>query len=188
MGTSRIPVRDALRRLAAEGLVEPDERGSYRVILFDIRDVEEIYAMRQRLEGLATGLAATSLEPGDIADLTDLAAAMKEAVAHADYGRCVDLNFDFHSLIYNTTSRRRLVRTISGLWSGVAPLTPLGVRGQMEASLREHDEILKCLGEGDSVAAEEAMVRHIGNAGKRLINAMKEGVGRGRPDPLRVAR
>lgn len=175
MGTSRIPVRDALRRLASEGLVEPDDRGSYRVIEFGLDDVEEIYEMRQRLEGMAAGLAAETLAAGDIADLSDLVAAMRQAVAAGDHDRYVDLNYDFHSLIYNATDRRRLMRTITSLWSGVPPLTPLGVAGQMEVSLREHANILDRLAERDGPGAEQAMVEHIRHAGERLIEKMKHG-------------
>lgn len=174
MGTSRIPVRDAFRRLAAEGLIEPDERGSYSVIEFGIDDIEEIYAMRQRLEGLATHMAASCLKPADIAELRRLETAMADAIASTEYWRYVDLNNAFHSLIYNATGRTRLVRTITGLWSGVPPLTPLSVQGQIEMSLSEHGEILNHLARGDAAAAEAVMIQHIRNAGHRLIKTMKE--------------
>lgn len=188
MGTSRIPVRDALRRLAAEGLVEPDERGSYSVVEFGIDDIEEIYAMRQRLEGLATNIAASCLKPADIAELRRLTAAMKEAIASREYGRYVDINNAFHSLIYNATGRMRLVRTITGLWCGVPPLTPLSVQGQIDVSLAEHGRILDHLERGDAEAAEAAMIEHIGNAGERLIQSMREAELRSRSEPARAAR
>src|SRR5699024_345343 len=61
-GTSRIPVRDALKRLAADGLVETDKRGTYRVTHCGVEDVQEIYALRELLEAHAVALATPRLD------------------------------------------------------------------------------------------------------------------------------
>ena len=69
-GTSRIPVRDALKRLNAEGLVTMDERGSYVVSVFGIADIEEVYGLRMLLEPYAAGSALERMTQGDIEELS----------------------------------------------------------------------------------------------------------------------
>jgi DNA-binding GntR family transcriptional regulator len=85
-GVSRSPVREALRLLATEGLVELVPRSGAFVAQVGMDDVRELYACRMLLEPVATGLAVATLEPGDVAALDAIRAAMESAVA-ADNGR-----------------------------------------------------------------------------------------------------
>jgi len=169
MGISRIPIRDALRRLESDGLVTGDEIGRYTVVPFELGDAHEIYAIRRRLEPLAVEAAAKAMTPETLADIRSLHEELTRAVRRRQLDRYLDLNFKFHMSIYEASGMRRLVRIIRGLWQGVPPLTPVVVEGRLRRSQKEHAEILKFLAAGDAAGAAESLDKHIENAAAELI-------------------
>ena len=169
IGISRIPIRDALRRLESDGLVTGDEIGRYTVVPFELGDAHEIYAIRRRLEPLAVEAAAKAMTPETLADIRSLHEELTRAVRRRQLDRYLDLNFKFHMSIYEASGMRRLVRIIRGLWQGVPPLTPVVVEGRLRRSQKEHAEILKFLAAGDAAGAAESLDKHIENAAAELI-------------------
>jgi DNA-binding GntR family transcriptional regulator len=167
-GTSRIPVRDALKRLEAEGLVNLDERGSYVVSCFGSEDIEEIYGLRLLLEPYAASKALDRATPGDLEDLGSIVQEMQEAAAQKDIERYVQLNQTFHFALYDLSGQRRLVRMIQSLWSGLMPLTPMAVPGQLERSASEHELLMRALKERRRDSVEALMRDHIEHARKAL--------------------
>jgi DNA-binding GntR family transcriptional regulator len=167
-GTSRIPVRDALKRLETEGLVTLDERGSYVVSYFGSEDVEEIYGLRLLLEPYAAGKALDCMTASDLEELESIAQEMKEAAALKDIERYVQLNQTFHLSLYELSRQRRLVRLIQSLWSGLMPLTPMAVPGQLERSAREHEAIMRALQDRRRDSVESLMRDHIEHAESAL--------------------
>jgi DNA-binding GntR family transcriptional regulator len=167
-GTSRIPVRDALKRLETEGLVTLDERGSYVVSYFGSEDVEEIYGLRLLLEPYAAGKALDCMTASDLEELESIAQEMKAAAALKDIERYVQLNQTFHLSLYELSRQRRLVRLIQSLWSGLMPLTPMAVPGQLERSAREHEAIMRALQDRRRDSVESLMRDHIEHAESAL--------------------
>ena len=163
-GTSRIPVRDALKRLETEGLVTLDERGSYVVSYFGSEDVEEIYGLRLLLEPYAAGKALDCMTASDLEELESIAQEMKEAAALKDIERYVQFNQTFHLALYELSRQRRLVRMIQSLWSGLMPLTPMAVPGQLERSAHEHEAIMRALQDRRRDSVESLMRDHIEHA------------------------
>lgn len=168
LGTSRIPVRDALKRLEMEGLVTIDERGSYFVSMFGVEDLEEIYDLRALLEPYAVAKAVKKLTASELEALERLVQDMEQAVAEQARERYVQLNEDFHTLLYEASKERRLVRMIKSLWSGHLPFTPLTVPGRLEQSQQEHLALLDALKEGNIEVAQSLVRMHIQNARKGL--------------------
>jgi DNA-binding GntR family transcriptional regulator len=181
MGISRIPVRDALKRLETDGLVVGDEIGRYTVVPFNASDADEIYAIRRRLEPLAIDMAAKAMTPEAFADIISLHAELGAAARRRQIDRYIDLNVKFHMAIYEASGMRRLVRIIRGLWLGVPPLTPIVLEGRIKRSQKEHEEIVRRLEARDSVGAAAALDRHIDNAGVELIETMATKQGAKRP-------
>ena len=167
-GTSRIPVRDALKRLETEELVTLDERGSYVVSYFGSEDVEEIYGLRLLLEPYAAGKALDCMTASEFEELKNIAQEMKEAATLKDIERYVQLNHTFHLALYELSRQRRLVRMIQSLWSGLMPLTPMAVPGQLERSAREHEAIMRALQDRQRDTLESLMRGHIEHARKAL--------------------
>jgi DNA-binding GntR family transcriptional regulator len=168
LGTSRIPVRDALKRLEVEGLVTADERGSYSVSLFGVEDLEEIYNLRALLEPYAAAKAIPKLTASELGALERLVQEMAQAAATQDLERYVQLNQDFHIMLYEATKEHRLVRMIKSLWSGLPPLVFLIVPGQLDHSEEEHKALLQAVKEGNVGAVEDTLRMHIQNAGQSL--------------------
>lgn len=161
MNTSRIPVRDALKRLVADGLVTVDERGRHYVASFGLEDVGEVYGLRALLEPHAIDLATEALTEQDLHELEDLVSAMEAAARSKDADRFVELNQLFHLSLYEPSGQRRLLRMIEGLWSGMPPRTPIAIPGQMAASAREHRALLEAVRRRDPKTAAQLLRDHI---------------------------
>ena len=104
-----------------------------------------------------------------LSDIRSLHEDLCDAARRRRIDRYIDLNVKFHMAIYKASGMRRLVRIIRGLWQGVPPLTPIMLEGRIERSQKEHEEIVKCLADGDARGASRALDRHIDNAGGELI-------------------
>ena len=163
-GTSRIPVRDALKRLETDGLVTTDERGSYIVSVFGSEDVEEIYGLRMLLEPYAARKALEHLTESDLQELESIEQEMREAASQQEVERYVYLNQEFHTMLYELSRQRRLVAMIKSLWSGLLPLTPIAVPGQLDRSVSEHQALLQALREKQHARVEELIRAHIQHA------------------------
>lgn len=168
-GTSRIPVRDALKRLAGDGLVSVDDSGSYRVVTFGPEDVREVYAIRALVEPYAARLGARALTPEGLSALVDLNASMVAAADEQDFEGYTRFNASFHLSLYEASEMPRLVRIIETLWVGRPPLTPIQVPGQVARSLEEHEQILVALRKGDPDQVAMWVQHHIEHARDALL-------------------
>lgn len=173
MGISRIPVRDALKRLENDGLVVGDEIGRYSVVPFGAQDVDEIYTIRRQLEPLAIERATLALTPETMGEIEALHAELGRATEQHDLNRYTELNVAFHTAIYDASGMTRLVRIIRGLWLGVPPLTPVVLEGRIDRSQREHKKIVDRLRQRDAAGAAAALDRHIANAGAEFSRTLK---------------
>ena len=164
IGTSRIPVRDALKRLESDGLVKCDETGRYSVVQFSTEDAEEVYAIRRRLEPFAVELAARAMTSEAMGEIKSLFNELTKAARRRQLEKYIEINTSFHMAIYEASGMVRLVRIIRGLYSGVPSLTPIVLEGRIVRSQEEHAEIVDRLAARDGAGAARAMDRHIENA------------------------
>jgi DNA-binding GntR family transcriptional regulator len=115
-GTSIVPVREALARLQADGLVRiVAHRGAF-VEQMSPDVLIDIYSMRELLEEDAARLAAPHLSEADLRRLDELLARMETATAAEDYASLFELNREFHFTIYRAAQRRHLLQIIVQLW------------------------------------------------------------------------
>lgn len=113
---SPVPVREALRRLEAEGLVDfIPQRGAY-VSEISLEELEEIYLIRALLEAQATRDAVPALQAADFERLHQLEAEMTAATERLDNARLLELNREFHFTIYQASGRKLLLQHIASLW------------------------------------------------------------------------
>jgi DNA-binding GntR family transcriptional regulator len=172
IGTSRIPIRDALKRLESDGLVACDETGRYTVVQFGAKDAEEVYAIRRRLEPFAVEKAVEAMTAEAMSEIEALFTELSRAARLRQLDRYIEINIDFHMVIYGVSGMGRLVRMIRGLYIGVPPLTPIVLEGRIARSQLEHKEIMERLAARDAAGAARAMDRHIENAGAELRKSM----------------
>ena len=164
IGVSRTPVRESLRRLAAEGLVRYQQNRGMQVQSWRTKDLEEIFDLRTLLEPWGCRLAATS-GLADLDELDDLASGMDAvaAAAHPDTAALTELNNRFHASVLEASGNSRL----QGLVASVVrvPLVSrtfsLYSRADLERSLAHHHEIVQALRNTDPDWAEAVMCGHI---------------------------
>lgn len=182
IGASQMPVREALKRLAAEGLVEHVPYRGVRVVALTVEDVEDLYACRVFIEGMAARYAAINIQPEELHELEDLHRRMVAFTTPAQLPEYRELNRRFHSLIFNASRRSYLIRTLGQLWaafptmlwSNIPHAATASAPGRDEADEREHEAIVRALAAHDPDAAERVMREHIGAAGRALLEVFKE--------------
>ncbi|MEU8798355.1 GntR family transcriptional regulator [Spirillospora sp. NPDC048819] len=165
-GSSRTPVREALRKLEAEGLVEILPHRGARVPDWTPDDLEEIYDLRMLLEGAAARRAATRIEPGDadrMAELCDLIERAAEPGAGQDLDRVAELNAEFHGIVRAAAASGRLVSML-----GAVTQLPLVMRtfhryspDDLIRSFAHHRELVAALRAGDGTWAESVTRAHV---------------------------
>jgi DNA-binding GntR family transcriptional regulator len=174
LGVSRTPVREALTRLASEGLVVADGR-SFTVPALTDDDIQDIYALRFLLEPEALRLAAAARP--DRKALSPLRAALDDmAAAHGagDGAAFMEANYRYRDAWTTLVPNKRLVRAISLYADHVRYLRAFtldnpAVRAVVLQGLRQ---LTAALAAGDGDAAAQAMLAHLGNA-KRILLEMK---------------
>lgn len=166
LGVSRTPVREALRRLAGEGLIEFVQHRGAHVAAWTEADLEEIFDLRSLVEGYAAKRAATRASASQVLRLRTLASYM-EGVAQTHLRTGLDeiavLNNEFHGLIVEAAESSRLVTMAGALIQ--LPLVHRTFRRYSDAdlkrSLAHHHELVDAIAAGDAEWAETAMRSHI---------------------------
>jgi DNA-binding GntR family transcriptional regulator len=162
LGSSRLPVREALRILAAEGLTEHARHRGARVPSLSMHEVDVVYRMREQLEQLAIAESVPHLTAGDLRALGEL----QERIEHnTDVGTFLELDREFHLRSYTGCAIEQLTSTVVRLWNSTAhyrrefvTLTGPGRRWVINA---EHRLLLDALDRRDVVDAERCIAGHI---------------------------
>jgi DNA-binding GntR family transcriptional regulator len=166
VGVSRTPVREALRRLSAEGLVDFERHQGAVVAHWSLEDIEEIFGLRAVLEPYAVGLAASRISAAQIGELARLADAMEAAGAAKEENFIDDistLNGEFHKILVRASGNRRLVRMLSGLIEMPVVLRTFGIYSpeELQRSFGHHREIVAALRAGDTTWPATVMRSHV---------------------------
>jgi DNA-binding GntR family transcriptional regulator len=172
LNVSRTPVREALRRIASDGLVQVVAGRGLIVAEFHQRQVRELYALRALLEGGAAMLAAQLASSSDLAMMKELLDA-SEAVTDSP-AQTATLNARFHRVIHEAARNRYLEQALAQMSDSLAllPGTTFSEPGRAEVALREHRAILNALVRRDPERAERVAREHIEKAGAARIRMM----------------
>lgn len=167
LGVSRTPIREALKLLAAEGLVDLRRNRAAIVAPLDPVELAHLFEVEEALESFAAGLAAERISPLDIERLERLQVRMEAAEAAGDRDRYIRFNQRIHLVIIAASGNPSLAKTHERVLGGLqrARNVALATEGRVEESIREHREILEALRRGDRDAACRAMARHIARTG-----------------------
>jgi DNA-binding GntR family transcriptional regulator len=162
LGVSPTPVREALRRLAAEGLVEIVAWRGVSVRQLSDQDMVETYQCREALEGLACRLAARRMDEEGIRKLRRLLDASARARTAAEV---VEVNSRIHNVIFGYAGNNRLRKMLSQLRETIMHDRALSAASSVrrQAIHAEHIAIVEALGRQDADRAERAMRRHVRN-------------------------
>jgi len=170
---SPTPIREALRILEAQGLLERvPYKGAY-VAEVSPDESEEISVIRSALEGLATRMAVPNLTAEDLAELEALTEEMEDAWRQMNIGRLRRANYRFHSLIYQKSRSQRLSDMIISLWPRFSTDTLWMIPGRAERSIQQHHALMDKIRERDAEAAADMMSDHIVTAGESITQFLK---------------
>ncbi|WP_162605909.1 GntR family transcriptional regulator [Jiangella aurantiaca] len=180
LGVSRSPAREAIARIAYEGLAHVEPNKGAVVADLDAESLVEIYEVREALEGLACRLASQRAHDGDIAALRDLLAQHVAAVEAGDVERHYDLDMRFHARVRELAGNSRLTAQLEVLQQQIrlAMYTTHRSPGGMPLAVTEHRRIVDALESGDPVLAEAAGRSHIARLLRDLSAAEKDPTGR----------
>jgi DNA-binding GntR family transcriptional regulator len=192
-GVSRTPVREALRKLQAAGLVEVQPRRGALVRGLNAREIREAYEVRAELEGLAAELAATRVRDAELRRLRDAQALFRHSVAsllawrgrrgaddpppdaYAEWNRGND---QFHLAVQEASGNARLAATLADLHRSFPRDLTWLVLGEntrlLEENVAQHEAILEAIERHDAKAARRRMVEHVRRAGELVTRRFEE--------------
>ena len=155
-GTSRTPIRDALRRLEHENIIEKLHYGGYKVKELTIKDIEEIFGIRCVLESYAASLATQRIRKTDIREMEKILAKSRKALTAEDFETFVELNTEFHEYLYAASQSEHLLRILRNQWDYFYRYRKiiLKTRTNLEDSVRDHEMMIEKMKEGDTQAVE----------------------------------
>ena len=161
LAVSRTPIREAIKDLEADGLVEHVPRVGAAIKVLSYAEVVELYEMRAVLEGVAARLAVRAASELELQELVKLNERMVASLDNAT--QMAQLNRMFHRALFNAAKNRYLLQSVSMVQKTMLVIGPSTLTEVSRASavIEEHAVLLNALLRRDPVAAELAMVAHI---------------------------
>ena len=169
-GASRTPVREALRQLAASGMVEMRPRRGVIVKQVTALDVMEMFETMAELEAICARLATYRMTPLERSQLLRLHEAGQAAVRKSDIDAYDHLNREFHQAIYHASHNRFLAEHALAVRERLNAFRRMQLRqeGRLPRSRLEHDAVMQAMAEGNGEEAARRMRAHMLNAASSL--------------------
>lgn len=184
IGISTTPLREALRRLKQEGLVELDAHRNARVRPLDATEARDLLEMRRGLDPMAAALAAQRRTEADLRDAGEALDGL-EALSISPSTAQLESHHRFHAAIHRASHNALLVQTLDGLWVKTDRYRRHGLEAgrsdrERDARAAEHRLLFEAVRDGDPETAAELMRRHVETSlGARSLERLAD------PDPSR---
>ncbi len=176
LGVSRTPVREALRQLAAQGLVEIRSRRGCFVMELTLQDQKDIFPIMARLEGWVAHDVAEHATKEDLDRLGEINAALERHAAAADVDRYWAANHVFHTALQDLVGNRWLQDLLGELRRKIGLFRQRSLRlpGRVDRSIAEHRALMKALRARDGARAEAVMREHLMNQLDALLRLERD--------------
>ena len=175
-GASRTPVREALKQLQAEGLIVTKPRVGTFVSAPSRKEINELFEVKEILEGAAARLFANRGEIPELAQLRENVRRSEQAVANGDFDQYVGLVHEYHDLIMRGAGNSKLMQQYKMLMNQLlyTRFVHLSVRrsGRLPQSDREHQSILQVIEARDGATAERLMRDHVRASHQALMDVL----------------
>lgn len=176
-GSSRVPVREACRRLQQEGLLTAVPYKGYFVNHISLKEIRDCFELRLVLEEHAVSLAAERASADDLRRLAELAATEYTSDDWTSYADFLERNLDFHIQLAAVSGNEQLVGALHDLLWSMQRFFFLGLDlgdfgGEMR---REHEELVEALRRRDATAAAASLRTQISESRDRIVRALVEG-------------
>jgi DNA-binding GntR family transcriptional regulator len=175
MQISRAPIREAIRELAAQGILEYAPKRGATVAELTVKNIEEVYSLRATLESMAIGLAMKNFSKDDIEQMKKLSKEMTNDLKKQDIEKFIEKDVIFHNLICERSNHSKLQKLLENfilqtkLYMIMSKYKML-INLELSLEYGVHEGIIKSIEEKNSKLAEEEMKKHIINSGNVLIN------------------
>lgn len=163
LSLSRTPVKEALVRLAQEGLVESTKGRKYKIAPLKMGEIVEIYDIRIALECICAEIAAEIITPEQVAQLRTIHADTCQALEQKDYHTMFNGDSDFHNALSDIAGKHVSKDILIRLGTRIQRIRFLNtyVPGRLEQTMQEHQEILDALAAHESQRVKQALTHHL---------------------------
>jgi DNA-binding GntR family transcriptional regulator len=172
LGISKSPVREALNSLSTEGLIHIEARRGAYLRRFSIKEVKDLYDLREALEVFAVSVA--DISPDLIAELRASIDRTRKLLKANDKTGHIDEDARFHGLIANATGNAELCRVLSNVQSQIWLCRRKTYNLSSTTAPEAHQTILDAFAKNDRKTAQAAMRKHISFVKKRLLHFMEQ--------------
>jgi len=176
IGVSRTPVREAIRKLELEGLVEMLPRKGAHVSEITDKDIMDVLEVRTSLDGLATSLAAYRMSSDELKSLNNVLAHLTGFIEKENLQGSIKRDVEFHEIIYRSSRNDKLIQISNNLREQVQRFRVIYLKdySSPKALIQEHINIIEALTAKDTMAAQKAAETHIKNQQEAIMSAIKK--------------
>lgn len=176
LDVSRMPIREALRRLESEGLVEIVRHRGAQVRPLSVGDLEDLYVLRIELEGAAGRLGTERLDEAGLRRMRQLLPTMEGIVARHEPAAWLDVDWAFHATLYAAAGHPRLLALIRSLREEVGRYRLLGLHQpqELELSLQSHYDIVAAGERRDGAEAERVIQASLSRSRARVRELLEQ--------------
>jgi len=163
IGVSRTPIREAFKKLIEQGLMEYEPHKGVKVTLYSKEKIEDLYEIRELLEGLSVRRIAERHTDEDIKKLEQYIELAEKAVEEGSLFKLSEINSEFHNTLARLSGNHYLLEIMSALQMQISLLMSqsLSNKGRPYKNIEEHKMIINAIKSGDKFLAEETAKYHV---------------------------
>ncbi|MCM3388212.1 GntR family transcriptional regulator [Ureibacillus chungkukjangi] len=175
IGVSRTPIREAFKKLIEQGLMEYEPHKGVKVTLYSKEKIEDLYEIRELLEGLSVGRIAESHTAEDIKLLENYIELAEKEAEQGSLIRLSEINSEFHNTLARLSGNHYLLEIMSDLQMQISLLMSqsLSNKGRPYENIQEHRMIINAIKTGDKSLAEETAKFHVRKSRDNILLKIK---------------
>jgi DNA-binding GntR family transcriptional regulator len=175
MGVSRTPVREAIRKLELEGLVDMIPRKGAHVADLSVKDIVDVLEVRASLDGLAALLAAERITDEEVDELKHVNSQFVSFLQKENLQGSIKKDVEFHEIIYRSSRNEKLIQIVSNLREQVQRFRVIYLKDYVNPNEleKEHKDIIEAICSKDSELSRKVAQNHIKSQQESIISAIK---------------
>lgn len=176
MGVSRTPVREAIRKLELEGLVEMLPRKGAHIADLSVKDIMDVLEVRATLDGLASSLSASRISDEEIKELKHVQSQFVNYVEKENLQGSIKKDVEFHDIIYRSSRNDKLIQISNNLREQIQRFRVIYLKDYSSTRelVREHNEIIEAIIARDPEAAMKSAQSHIKKQEEAITRSVKK--------------